>query len=244
VTFDGYGQMDAAKDSNVRHFLRNLETYRAAYDRLDSYSAIHRYVSEAVAGIDRLLDIGSGGIFDYDTEGVREITAVDLFLGQIEPEMLATLFPSNVIVKTGDALDLPEADGDYDGVLMVMLIHHLVGMNVGQCLANTRQALAEAWRVLKPGGRLIIAESCVPAWFYAVERVVYRTAAKVITATIEHPPTLQYPPELIAAMLRELTPEVEYCRIPLGRWVIQLGVKWPAALTPASAYLFTAVKPR
>jgi SAM-dependent methyltransferase len=236
-------QMLAAKNSNIRHFLRNLEAYKAAYARLDSYSAIHSSVSAAVAGIDRLLDIGSGGIFDYDTSTVREITAVDLFIGQIEPGLMAGLFPANVVAKTGDALDLPEPAASFDGALMVMLIHHLVGADVAQCLANTRQALAEAWRVLKPGGRLVIAESCVPAWFYAVERLVFRAAAKLIVATIEHPPTLQYPPALIVALLRELTPEVECRPIPLGRWIIQLGITWPTALTPARAYLFTAIKP-
>jgi SAM-dependent methyltransferase len=243
MTSEVPAQMEAARNSNIQHFLRNLEAYKAAYDRIDSYKTIHRHVSEAVTGIDRLLDIGSGGIFDYDTEKVREITAVDLFLGEIKPELHATLFPPNVIIKAGDALDLSEADGDFDGVLMVMLIHHLVGANVEQCLANTRQALAEAWRVLKPGGRLIIAESCVPRWFCAFERLAFRAAAKIITATLEHPPTLQYPATLITAMLRELTSKVECRQIPPGRWVLQLGIKWPTALTPVDSYLFTAVKP-
>ena len=40
-------------------------------------------------------------------------------------------------------------------------------------VANVRRAIAEAERVLEPGGRLIVAESCVPAWFYPVERALF-----------------------------------------------------------------------
>ena len=35
-------------------------------------------------------------------------------------------------------------------------------------ITNIRRAIAEAARVLEPGGRLVVAESCVPRWFYAI----------------------------------------------------------------------------
>lgn len=238
-----YAQMPVAREANADHFFRNLNDYKNNYSRMASYQAIHREVSAAVAGVDQLLDIGNGGIFNYDTGSVRKITAVDLFLGQIAPALLNGYFPSNVIVRAGDALRLEQADASFDASLIVMLLHHLVGETVEQSIANTRQALGEAWRVIKPGGRLILVESCVPSWFYAFERVVFRAAAKMITASLEHPPTLQYPTELILSILRELSPDVTIRPIPLGRWVIQLGFFWPTALTPIGAYLFTAVKP-
>jgi SAM-dependent methyltransferase len=108
------------------------------------------------------LDAGNGGVFEYDTRLVPAITAVDLFLDQLPAER----FPPNVTPRTGDALELAEPDASYDGVLHALLYHHLVGADPEAMVANVRAALAEAERVLEPGGRLVVAESCVPGWFY------------------------------------------------------------------------------
>src|SRR5260221_7081405 len=131
-------QSELAHDKNIRYFLENITAYRDSVAKLDTYEVIRREVSAAVAGIDRLLDIGNGGVFDYDTSRVREIVALDLFFSKIPIEILADIFPPNVKPKTGSALQIPEPDGQFDGVLMVMLIHRLVGDTVAQCRANVR----------------------------------------------------------------------------------------------------------
>ena len=51
----------------------------------------------------------------------------------------------------GDALHLPFADGSFDLVLCRDLLHHVD--------ANRDQAVSEALRVLRPGGRLVVFES-------------------------------------------------------------------------------------
>ena len=40
-------------------------------------------VNAAIAGTQRLLDVGNGGVFDYDTQLVPEIVGVDLFLDEL-----------------------------------------------------------------------------------------------------------------------------------------------------------------
>lgn len=137
-------------------------------------------------------------------------------------------------LRTGSARAIPETDVSFDGVLMVMLIHHLAGDTVSQCLANVRGAIMKGWCVLWPGGRLLIVESCVPSWFYAIEELVFRLACKVIGATMSHPPTLQNPPRVPAALNREVAGTVTVRRMPLGRWDLQFGLKWRTALTPIS----------
>jgi hypothetical protein len=125
---------------------------------------------------------------------------------------------------------------------MVMLLHHLIGTSVAECLENASRAMAEAFRVLKPKGKLIIVESCVPWWFYRFERLVFPLATKLIGRFMEHPATLQFPPAVIAGLLEKHAVSVEVTRIPSGTWVLQYGVKWPSRLTPVGVYRFVAYK--
>lgn len=237
------GQAAAARDSNREFFLKNLERYRNAVATWDTYRLMHDHITREVAGIGRLLDIGNGGVFAYDTAAVGEIVALDLFFDQITEADARSLFPANVTARTGSALSIPEADGSFDAAVMVMLIHHLVGDTVQQSIANVETALREAWRVVRPGGRVIVVESCVPRWFYGFERIVFRPAAAIIGAILDHPHTIQYPVTTLADILRRLGADVSSYALPVGRWVIQYGFKWPVALTPARAYVINARRP-
>ena len=58
---------------------------------------------------------------------------------------------------------LPEPDGKFDVVLMVMLLHHLTRTDWESSWDNAKLAIDEAWSVLKPGGRLLIAEFFIPS---------------------------------------------------------------------------------
>ena len=48
--------------------------------RLECYQHIQKIVEREVCGVERLLDVGNGGFFNYDTNLVGHATAVDLFL--------------------------------------------------------------------------------------------------------------------------------------------------------------------
>jgi SAM-dependent methyltransferase len=224
-------------EQNAAFFAGNT-TYADNVARLKTYRNIRQALDGAIAGKRRLLDVGNGGVFDYDTELVGAIVAVDLFLDDRSPGGEA---PANVTFRNGDALDLPEPDGAYDGVLVVSVLHHLVAGDVAGTIENMRRAIAEARRVLEPGGTLTVMESCVPPWAYAVEQRLFG-ALRTFAATrfMTHPATLQLPPRAICDLLRERFSHVEVRRIPVGGLILQFGRRWPTALTPARPYLFTA----
>jgi SAM-dependent methyltransferase len=208
--------------------------------RLDTYARIREAIEREIAGCRRLLDVGNGGVFQYDTELIEEIVAVDLFLDRLP----ASQFPANVTPRQGDALDLDEPDNAYDGVLEALLYHHLVGARADDLVDNVRLAIAEAARVLAPGGRLIVVESCVPQGFYRVERIMFGSLVRLAKTPVlgGHPATLQLPVELLLELVGERLDVVSAYRVPPGRWTTQFGRRWPTALTPARAFMVVGRK--
>jgi methyltransferase family protein len=140
------GQSEVSVASNVSYFLEHLSEYHDAVRDIDTYKTLHQFISNEVAGVSELLDIGNGGVFDYETSRVGSITAIDLFLGELPPDVVAKYFPQNCRLIQGSALALPERDGKFDMVLMVMLIHHLTSTDWRSSWNNARLALDEAWR--------------------------------------------------------------------------------------------------
>lgn len=209
---------------------------------LDTYRFIRGAIEREITGVKRMLDVGNGGVFEYDTNLVEEVVAVDLFLDSLPPER----FPANVTPRNGDALDLDEADASYDAVLQALLYHHLVGVDAEGMVVNVRRAIAEAVRVLKPGGRLIVAESCVPAWFYPIEKLLFKPLVALSKTPLlgGHPATIQLPFEHLVSLVGERLEVERAYEIPPGRWTTQFGRRWPVALTPARAFMVVGRKRR
>jgi len=72
---------------------------------------------------------------------------------------------SRVNLLNGDAADLGFADASYDRAILFFLLHEMP-------LEVRRRTLAEALRVLKPGGRLVIVDYHRPARWHPLRRVM------------------------------------------------------------------------
>jgi SAM-dependent methyltransferase len=232
------GQDAISAEQNAEFFARDKHARDVA--DLDTYRHIREVITREVAGTGLLLDVGNGGVFEYDTSRVERIVAVDLFLDQLP----VSHFPPNVTARSGNALSLDEPDNTYEVVLEALLYHHLVGTRAGDSVANIRRAIAEAGRVLQPGGRLVVAESCIPPWFYGFERLMFRPLAAFSRTRLlgGHPAVLQIPFPLLRALIAERLEIERAFRIPMGRWLTQFGRRWPTALTPARAVIVVARK--
>ena len=138
------------------------------------------------SGSGRVVDVGAGS--GRAAVGVllarprATVTAVDIYQGYygIDDNTPARLMANARIagvadratVQTGDARALPLDTGAYDGVISVAAIDHLPR-------AGIPRALAEASRVLKPGGEFLLTIVNVDgwAWIASPHAMVHHPAA-------------------------------------------------------------------
>ncbi len=96
-----------------------------------------------------MLDVGCGMARLYDTASKHGLTYAGI---DISPEQILEgkkLHPQ-ADLSVGSMLSLPYADASFDAVFLVASLHHLVTVEERQ------QAVAEAQRVLKPGGKIVV----------------------------------------------------------------------------------------
>lgn len=234
-----WGQADVSIARNREFFAGERWSQQIA--EIDSYSLMRDVIDAELVGMRRLLDVGNGGVFDYTPELVESIVAVDLFLS----EAWTDRFPDNVEPRKGDALALDEPDEAYDSVLHSFLYHHLVGTEASALVDNVSRAISEAGRVLRPGGKLIVAEGCVPRWFYGLERVGFPTLLRLSKTRLlgGHPATILLPFEDVVSLVGSRLNVERAEQLPAGRWTTMFGRRWPNALAPFRQYLIVATKP-
>lgn len=218
-------------------FFNRWKEYHQIVAELDSYKFIAVVLQDEIRG--HVLDVGNGGVFNYDVSKADKIVVVDI----AEELVNRKDGPPNVTFKWGDATKLPIESGTFDTVLLQLLLHHLAENNIATTRARTCAAIGEAYRVLKPGGRLVILESCLPKPVEIAEKILFPVFRMFVKA-INHPIVFQWNWNSLAGFTRAAGfSQVELTRVSLGRWVIQLGHKWPTALTPIRIYKIVAHKP-
>ena len=93
--------------------------------------------------------VGTGLNLGHYPPGV-ELTGVDLSPGMLaRARARAAELGRQAELAVGDARDLSHADGSFDTVVCAMALCEIPGQ---------RRALAEMWRVLRPGGRLLLVD--------------------------------------------------------------------------------------
>jgi SAM-dependent methyltransferase len=116
------------------------------------------------APLGRVLDAGCGtGL--YTREWLPRATQVDAFDFQqscIDRLTRRLAGEQNLTLKQGSATEIPFPDATYDLVTHIEVLEHI---------EDDKKVVSELWRVLKPGGRLILSVPQPPAPFDDKEHV-------------------------------------------------------------------------
>src|SRR5690606_26284338 len=117
-----------------------------------------------------LLDAGCGSGAGFREAAARfapsEIVAIDVDPRQIEPaRQAARACPRPVELRCADLADTGLPDASFDLILCHQTLHHV---------ADAAAIVRELFRLLRPGGTLLLAESCRPFLRLLSVRLLFR----------------------------------------------------------------------
>ncbi|HEX8829618.1 MAG TPA: metalloregulator ArsR/SmtB family transcription factor [Longimicrobium sp.] len=95
------------------------------------------------------LGCGTGRLAAALAPFVERVVAVDASAAMLEAARARLGTAANVEVRAGELEALPVADGELDAAVASLVLHYL---------ADPAAALAEAFRALRPGGRLVVVD--------------------------------------------------------------------------------------
>jgi ubiquinone/menaquinone biosynthesis C-methylase UbiE len=125
----------------ARHYSFEAEAYRDLWAPV--LVGLARWLLEELplAEARRVLDLGCGvgALLPH----LHTVAPRARIVGLDRTEAMVALGPRSFPLVVGDAAELPFADGSFDAVVMAFMLFHLPRPTAG---------LAEAWRVLRPGG--------------------------------------------------------------------------------------------
>ena len=137
----------------TEEFARQAQTFDAWAQRTDEGVAARFRTALGEAGRGHLIDVacGPGVVTAAIAPGAASVTAFDATDAMLEKARArcAKAGLINVAFEHGDAEQLPFVDGRFDGAVTRLAIHHF---------ADPPRALAEMFRVLRPGGIAVIVD--------------------------------------------------------------------------------------
>lgn len=137
------GETEAFVAFETSGWERAAEAYHDHWGALSSQSATAMLDAAGVGPGSLVLDVATGAGYVAAAAHDRGARALGLDFSAAQVALAARTYPQIQFLR-GDAANLPLDDGSLDAVVMGFGMNHL---------PDPEAAAAEAWRVLKPGGR-------------------------------------------------------------------------------------------
>lgn len=216
---------DARSIETNREYFADNDWYKKTQAELELYRFIALSAAHETASARRLLDIGNGGVFIFPIAHIPEVEAIDLFI----ESTFAARYPS-VKWSQMSAMEL-RFDRPFDTVVSINTLHHIVGDGVLATYQNLTRVFEQVAGVMEPGGKFVLLESTVPAWFLSLYKIAFPLLVKLWP--LDHPPTFQFHfRDLLAAAEHVGLKLEEFCWIPKTSDVLSLGFQIKPWMTP------------
>jgi ubiquinone/menaquinone biosynthesis C-methylase UbiE len=234
----------ARPDKDVQSYFRGIhKDYQDSVGR-DSITGVHERIKAFLAPHMRglVLDVGSGGVSDFSSDGGRTVVALDNVF-----EFLRDARTDGVLNAAGDVRALPFKSGAIDRIIIQHVIHHLTSDLLAENLRNVRAAVAESARVLARGGRLFIVDSTTTRAFDLLQRAVYTISCRVLKA-LGKPMVFMLSPAALRGICREcgLVPDtvltIDWGEMNEASQALFPWLRFPLKYTPVRIRLISAVK--
>ncbi|SEA32642.1 class I SAM-dependent methyltransferase [Selenomonas ruminantium] len=191
-----------------------------------------------------MLDIGNGGIINYDYSEIKELLCADISVSKKVRDLYKDVH--NISFVESNIMDMNNIEaGKFDAVIVQKVIHHLAEDSYGKTRENCIKAVRECIRVLKPGGTLIVCESTVKRWFECLEIVFFKLMF-LCCDLINFDRVFQYSPHSLGRLMSENLKDVADLErvedIGLGEHVLFLGKKFPSWIMPCSVTFYLVRK--
>jgi SAM-dependent methyltransferase len=142
--------------------MNHYSSLKAMTRELDLAAA--RILEEEVAG--DVLSIG--GVWDWFewTPVIASLTVLDL-----SPRVLDAYCPAGAARVEGDLFEIEFPPRGFDSVVFPLVLHHTPRDDWATSQRRVRDALARAYRWLRPGGKVVVVEYCSQSIWAAAQRV-------------------------------------------------------------------------
>ncbi len=176
-------------EKNPEHLKHAKETYSQMYDESG------KKITPLMHGT--VLDIGSGGIINYDSTKVERLILVDISTANKENAVRNIFFVNSNIKQLGIKNEIA------DVVIIQHVLHHLAENTRRKSEESFVNSIHEISLAIKKSGKLIIIEGVVPYSLETAQKVLFSLNKILYKALFNFPMVLQYSQKTIINKIQQ-----------------------------------------
>ncbi|MEW6606348.1 MAG: hypothetical protein AB1414_02680 [bacterium] len=188
-----------------------------------------------------ILDVGSAGIFPYDTKLAERIIILDLFA---KPENIELMVNGEWcvgdILSENICIDL-DKEVKCDFIIMSSVLHHLCGPK-NDILKNLSICFKNCSKLLSSEGKLLIFESTCSSLIAKIEDLLYPLYTLILTKVMKFTYVRMLSIKEISESLNKSGFDMEILPYKQPQYIIQLFWRVPTKIYPLKVNAFRASK--